>query len=105
MMPVERYEIILCRDERKHLTLDLLASRSGLHPRLVELYVECGLLEPIEWEGARLLFDPSAIPRLRLIARLRKTLGLNVAGVAVTLDLIDRLRALKRENETLRSRL
>ena len=103
-MNVRRYQIILYKNERRRLTLDALASRSGLHPALVKRYVECGLIEPIEWEGASMFFDASAILRLRMIGRLRESLGLNIAGIAVTLDLVDRLRALLRENETLRGR-
>jgi DNA-binding transcriptional MerR regulator len=105
MMTVRRYDIILCRSERQLLTLDAVASGAGLHPAMVETFVECGLLEPIEWEGQSLLFEASAIPRLRLIGRLRQSLGLNLAGISVTLDLLDRLCALQRENEILRSRL
>jgi DNA-binding transcriptional MerR regulator len=104
-MTVRRYDIILCRNERQQLTLDMLASRVGLHPSLVERFVEFGLIEPVEWEGAKLLFDPSIIPRLRMIERLRESLGMNLAGIAVTLDLLDRLCALRLENEALRRRL
>ena len=104
-MTVRRYDIVLCRSERQLLTLDVVASHAGIHPAMVERFVECGLLEPIEWEGASLLFEASAIPRLRLIGRLRQSLGLNLAGISVTLDLLDRLCALQRENEILRSRL
>jgi DNA-binding transcriptional MerR regulator len=104
-MSVRRYEITLCRSEREQLTLDRVASLAGMHPGLVERFVELGLIEPIAWEGERLFFDPSAIPRLRMIARLRQSLGINPAGIAVILDLLDRLRALKRESETLRGRL
>ena len=75
-----------------------------MHPALVERFVEFGLIEPVEWEGATLLFDASAVPRLRMIGRLRESLGINLAGIAVILDLLDRLCALQRENETLRSR-
>jgi DNA-binding transcriptional MerR regulator len=104
-MSVRRYDIVLCRDERQQVTLEVLASSSGLHPGLVERFVESGLIEPVAWQGARRLFDASAILRLRMIGRLRDSLGMNVAGLAVTLDLVDRLSDLIRENETLRSRL
>ena len=104
-MTVRRYDIVLLRNESGRLTLDALASRAGLHPALVERFVECGLIEPIEWEGGKLLFDMSTITRLRTIRRLRESLGINLAGLAVTLDLLDRLRALQRENESLRSKL
>src|SRR5947207_13335103 len=104
-MNVRRYDIVLLRSERGRLTLDALASRAGLHPALVERFVECGLIEPIEWEGDNLLFDVSTITRLYTIRRLRESLGINLPGLAVTLDLLDRLRALQRENESLRSKL
>ena len=104
-MTMRRYDIVLLRREPQELTLDALASCAGMHPTLVERFVEFGLIEPIEREGARLFFDPSAIPRLRTIGRLRESLGINLAGVAVIQDLLDRLCALQLENEALRRRL
>ena len=104
MMAVRRYDIVLCRREPQQLTLDMLAARAGMHPLLVQQFVEFGLIEPVEWQGARSLFDASAVPRLRMIRRLRESLGINLAGVAVILDLRERFYALQRENETLRSR-
>ena len=103
-MALQRYDIVLCRREPQQLTLDMLAARAGMHPSLVQQFVEFGLIEPVEWQGARSLFDASAVPRLRMIRRLRESLGINLAGVAVILDLRDRFCALQRENETLRSR-
>jgi DNA-binding transcriptional MerR regulator len=105
MITVRRYDIVLCRNERQQLTLETVASCAGMPPALVERFVEFGLIDPIESGGARWLFDTSAIPRLRLIGRLRESLGMNLAGIAVTLDLLDRLCTLKHENEKLRSRL
>jgi chaperone modulatory protein CbpM len=104
-MTVRRYDIVLLRQEPQKLTLDALASRAGMHPTLVERFVEFGLIEPIEQEGTRLFFDPSAIPRLRMIGRLRESLGINLSGIAVIQDLLDRLCALQLENEALRRRL
>ena len=104
MITVRRYDIVLCRNERQQLTLDELASCAGMAPALVESLIEFGLIDPIESGGTRWLFDPSAIPRLRLIRRLRESLGMNLAGIAVALDLLDRLQAVRRENEALRSR-
>lgn len=104
-MAVRTYQIVLCRHESQRLTLDMLAARAGVHPAIVKHFVELGLIEPVEWEGASSLFDASAVPRLRLICRLRESLGINLAGVAVVVDLLDKFCALQRENEMLRSRL
>ncbi|HEY7547591.1 MAG TPA: chaperone modulator CbpM [Blastocatellia bacterium] len=105
MMSARRYEIILRRDKRQQMTLDALASRCGLHPALVERFLEFGLIEPIEWEGERPMFDVSVVLRLQVIERLRRDLGINLAGVAVILEMVERLRALRSENDLLRSRL
>ena len=105
MISVRRYDIVLCRNQRQQLTLDELASCAGMRAPLVERFVEFGLIDPIESGEAQGLFDPSAIPRLRMIGRLRESLGMNLAGIAVACDLLDRLCALKHENEKLRSRL
>jgi DNA-binding transcriptional MerR regulator len=83
----------------------MLAAHTGVHPAIVKQFVDLGLIEPIEWEGVKAVFDASAVPRLRMICRLRESLGINLAGIAVVLDLLDKFCALQRENETLRSRL
>jgi MerR family transcriptional regulator/heat shock protein HspR len=37
------------------------------------------------------MFDPKAVKRIRVINRLRCDLGINLAGIAVILELLDRL--------------
>ncbi|MCI0660223.1 MAG: chaperone modulator CbpM, partial [Acidobacteria bacterium] len=93
-MSERHYEIVLCRSNREHITVEALAARAGLHPGLVERYVESGLLDPIEWVGSQALFDSVSVPRLQTIERLRGEIGINLAGIAVILDLLDRLHAL-----------
>ena len=105
MTTIHRYEIVFRRPEDQPLTLEALAERADMHPALVERFIECGLIEPSGREGARLFFAEDAVPRLRMIGRLRDNLGINLAGIAVILDLRDRLCALQRENERQRSRL
>jgi DNA-binding transcriptional MerR regulator len=76
-----------------------------VHPALIEYFVEYGLLEPSARTGTQLLFDTACIARLRTIERLRRDLGANLAGIAVILDLLERLTALQRELEQWRRRL
>ena len=103
-MRERRYEIVLCRRERDQLTLETLAATAEIHPGLVERFVAYGLLEPVEWVGPVLLFDAAAVPRLQMIMRLRRDTGVNLAGMGMILDLLERLSALERENQWLRSR-
>jgi MerR family transcriptional regulator, heat shock protein HspR len=103
-MTVHPYQIVFRGTDDQRLTLEDLALHAAMHPAMVELLVEFGLVTPMRQEGAN-LFDPSAVSRLRTIGRLRRTLGINLAGISVILDLLDKIRALQRENENLRNRL
>lgn len=98
MTTISRYEIVIRRREGEYLTLDALAARADVHPALVECFIECGLIEPSARDGAELLFDAAAVPRLRTIKRLRENLGINIPGIAVVLNLLERITALQREN-------
>jgi len=96
---MKQNQITIISDEL--LTVEVLARRAGMHPQLVEHFAELGLIARTRPGG---LFDVSCLPRLRMIGRLRSVLGVNVAGVSVILDLVDKLRALQCENAILRRR-
>jgi DNA-binding transcriptional MerR regulator len=97
--------IVLSRQDSQLLTIEELAHAARLHPDLVESFVDFGLLEPVGRDGPRLLFDIAAVLRTGAIQRLRHDLGVNLPGVAVILDLLERLRALQQELDWWRSRL
>ena len=65
---------------------------------IVEFLAE-GVVEPIEQgpDGPR--FDSLGVQRLRVASRLRQDLGVNTAGVALALELMDELAALRRQLE------
>jgi DNA-binding transcriptional MerR regulator len=90
--------------EPEQLTLEDLAACVGMPPARLAYFVEYGLLEPRARAGTQWLFDPDCIARLRMIERLRRDLGANLAGIAVILDLLDRLTTLQREVEQWRRR-
>ena len=94
----------LRRIEPEQLTLESLATCAGVHPALITYFVEYGLLEPSARMGTQWLFDTRCIVRLRMIERLRRDLGANLPGIAVILDLLDRLSALQHEVEQWRRR-
>jgi chaperone modulatory protein CbpM len=99
-----RYPLVPKRNRWERLTLEAAAARVGLHPLLVARFVEFGLVEPAERCGMEIRLDPACLPRLVAISRLRADLGVNLQGVAVILDLVDRLAALERELDVLRAR-
>jgi MerR family transcriptional regulator, heat shock protein HspR len=97
-------EVILWRTEHSLLTLQDLASAAGLHPELVEKFIEYGLIEPSKSAGSNPLFSFSSVERLRRIMRLRRDLGVNLAAVGVILEMRERMENLQRELEDLRKR-
>jgi len=103
-MIVIRYPLVPRRTPWRTLTLEQASEVAGLHPVVVERFVEFGLLEPAERAGAEMRFDASCMKRLLAISRLRADLGVNLQGVGVILDLVDRLESLERELEWRRGR-
>ena len=101
----DRFAIIVHESRRDFLTLDGLAAATGLHPELIERYIDFGLLEPTGCLEGQRLYGAKAVPRLRTIQRLREDIGVGLAGVAVILDLTDKIRELQREVEWLRNRM
>jgi hypothetical protein len=63
-----------------------LARRSGLHPDLVRRLIALDAVDPLAWDAAA---------RLARLARLRRDLGLNVAGAALVCDLLERIEELE----------
>ena len=99
------YQFVYYGDERQYVTLERLAHQAGLEPSVIESFVEYGLVEPVSSRGAEPLFNLECIPHLRKIVRLRRDIGVNLSGIAVILDLLEKIRALSQENEALRSKL
>lgn len=88
--------LILHPSAEGRMTLDNLAAAAGLHPGLVGRFVEYGLLEPVNAGEPVIRFGTSALRRLCTICRLRDDLGINLAGIAVVLDLLTRIEVLRR---------
>jgi DNA-binding transcriptional MerR regulator len=94
-MSAPRFPLACVRVEPEQCTLEELATRTGLHPALLESLLAYGLIEPIQHVGTQVLFGVDSIARVRVIERLRSDLGVNLAGIAVILDLLERLTALQ----------
>lgn len=92
--------LVLWRTQQSLLPIDELAHAAGLHIALVEQLVEYGVIEPAPG-SAPILFPVAAIERLRCAVRLRRDLGVNLAGAAVIVEMRERLRSLRAELERL----
>jgi MerR family transcriptional regulator/heat shock protein HspR len=72
-----------------------------IHPQTLRMYEREGLITP-QRIGKNRLFSDRDIDRVRQIQRLTG-IGVNLQGVAMILDLLERMDAMQQEMEELRS--
>jgi DNA-binding transcriptional MerR regulator len=100
----KKHALVLWRTEHSLLSVEDLASAAGVQTGIVESFVRYHLIEPSSHLGAGQLFSTSTVARLQRIVQLRHELGVNLAGVAVILQMTEHMEALQRELEDLRQR-
>ena len=80
-------------------TIGVVADTYGLHQQTLRLYEREGLLAPSRSKGNTRLYTDEDLTRLELILSLTRDLGVNLAGVAVILDLLGRMDQMQHEFE------
>lgn len=89
-------------EEESQLTLGELCVACSVHAeRIIEL-VDEGVLEPSGREAGRWRFAGGSLHRARIACRLQRDLGVNTAGAALILDLMDELEELRMQLNRLR---
>ena len=82
-------------DERYELTVtEICRACSGTREWVTELVAE-GVLEPLGKETGELRFPGTSLTRARTAMHLQRDLGLNLAGVALALDMLDEIDNLR----------
>ena len=94
--------LVLWRTEHSLLSVEELARAAGVQAGTVEVFVRYRLIEASTNPGSDQLFPTSVVDRLRRIVHLRQELGVNLAGVAVILEMAEHMEALQKELEVLR---
>lgn len=74
------------------ITLQEIADRCGIHPHLVEHLMRLGLIEPAA--GCDDLFEAHVAARIQRIMRLHGDLEINFNGIALVLELLERIETL-----------
>jgi DNA-binding transcriptional MerR regulator len=92
-MTTTKYELTVVRNRRDLMAIEEVASHFHIHPDLLRHFIDAGLLEPAEVTGNAVMLDLKNVKRVRTIQRLRCDLGVNLAGIGVIFDLLDRLRS------------
>ena len=89
-------------EETALLTVEDLSRMCAVEERHIVEFVEEGVLSVVEINTLEWRFSGAALRRARLALRLERDLELNLAGVALALDLMEELQTLRRELEARR---
>jgi chaperone modulatory protein CbpM len=84
-------------EESAALTVKDLSRICAVDERHIVEYVEEGVLSVVEWNTTEWRFTGAALRRARLALRLERDLELNLAGVALAIELMEELERLRRE--------
>src|SRR6202045_289071 len=74
-----------------------VAEMYEIHPQTLRLYEREGLLRPSRSEGNTRLYTDEDLERLEVILNLARDLGVNIAGIAIVLQMRGRVEAMNRQ--------
>lgn len=77
-----------------------VAEMYGIHPQTLRLYEREGLLQPSRTEGNTRLYTEEDLERLEFILNLARDLGVNIAGIAIILQMRERMEEMNRQMQS-----
>jgi MerR family transcriptional regulator, heat shock protein HspR len=77
--------------------ISAVAEMYDIHPQTLRLYEREGLLKPSRTEGNTRLYTDEDLERLEFILNLARDLGVNIAGIAIILQMRERMEAMNQQ--------
>ena len=77
--------------------ISAVAEMYDIHPQTLRLYEREGLLLPSRSEGNTRLYTDEDLERLEFILNLARDLGVNIAGIAIVLQMRERMEEMNRQ--------
>jgi MerR family transcriptional regulator/heat shock protein HspR len=77
--------------------ISVVAEMYDIHPQTLRLYEREGLLKPSRSEGNTRLYTEDDLQRLEFILNLARDLGVNIAGIAIILQMRERMENMNRQ--------
>ena len=74
-----------------------VAEMYGIHPQTLRLYEREGLLKPSRTEGNTRMYTDEDLERLEFILNLARDLGVNISGIAIILQMRERMEEMNRQ--------
>ncbi|HLK34777.1 MAG TPA: helix-turn-helix transcriptional regulator [Terriglobales bacterium] len=85
------------RKGRGAYMISAVAEMYGIHPQTLRLYEREGLLKPSRTEGNTRLYTDDDLLRLEFILSLARDLGVNISGIAIILQMRERMEEMQRQ--------
>jgi MerR family transcriptional regulator/heat shock protein HspR len=79
--------------------ISTVAEMLDLHPQTLRLYEKKGLIRPSRTRGRTRVYSPEDVEEIRLILRLGRELGVNLAGIEIILKMRRQMQAMQQELE------
>ena len=76
--------------------ISVVAEMYDIHPQTLRLYEREGLLKPSRTEGNTRLYTDEDLQRLEFILTLARDLGVNISGIAIILQMRERMEEMQR---------
>jgi len=86
-------------ENESRLTLRQLCDACAVHAEYIIELVDEGFIEPSGMEKAHWCFSGVAIKRVQKAKRLQRDLGINLAGAALAIELLDEIEQLRTQLE------
>lgn len=80
--------------------ISAVAEMYEIHPQTLRLYEREGLLRPSRSEGNTRLYTDEDLERLEFILNLARDLGVNIAGIAIVLQMRERMEEMNRQMQS-----
>src|SRR5574337_1309081 len=77
--------------------ISAVADMYEIHPQTLRLYEREGLLKPSRTEGNTRYYTDEDLERLEFILSLARDLGVNIAGMAIILQMRERMEEMNRQ--------
>jgi MerR family transcriptional regulator/heat shock protein HspR len=80
--------------------ISAVAEMYDIHPQTLRLYEREGLLKPSRTDGNTRLYTDEDLERLEFILNLARDLGVNIAGIAIILQMRERMEEMNRQMQS-----
>ena len=87
--------------DKEYFTISVVSDMFNIHPQTLRMYEREGLLCPHRSAGNTRLYSRHDIEHLSTILNLTREMGVNLAGVTVIMDLLEKLRHVQQEKQNL----